>query len=290
MKKIQTVNKLRSSIKAWRAAGESVALVPTMGNLHQGHLSLVALAAQHADRVVVSIFVNPTQFGAGEDFARYPRTLEADARKLSRANVDALFAPTVDEMYPRGIEQATIVTVPGLSDDLCGKFRPGHFSGVTSVVSRLFNISMPDVAVFGQKDYQQVLVLQRMVEDLHFPVRLITGAIERESDGLAMSSRNNFLDAEQRSTATVIYRSLKKLANELRAGGRDYPALETAAADYIRAAGMEPDYVAVRDAASLAVPDSQAKRLVILAAARLAGVRLIDNVLVKLPAGSGRAC
>jgi len=288
VKKIQTVNKLRASIKAWREAGETVALVPTMGNLHQGHLSLVALAAQHADRVVVSIFVNPTQFGAGEDFARYPRTLEADARKLSRAHVDVLFAPTVDEMYPRGIEQATSVTVPGLSDDLCGKFRPGHFSGVTSVVGRLFNICMPDVAIFGQKDYQQLLVLQRMVEDLHFPVRLITGITEREPDGLAMSSRNNFLDAEQRATATVIYRSLEKLAEELRAGRRDYPALETAAAANIRAAGMEPDYVAVRDADSLAVPDSRAKRLVILAAARLAGVRLIDNVLLELSAGSGR--
>jgi pantoate--beta-alanine ligase len=288
VKKIQTVNKLRASIKAWREAGETVALVPTMGNLHQGHLSLVALAAQHADRVVVSIFVNPTQFGAGEDFARYPRTLEADARKLSRAHVDVLFAPTVDAMYPRGIEQATSVTVPGLSDDLCGKFRPGHFSGVTSVVGRLFNICMPDVAIFGQKDYQQVLVLQRMVEDLHFSVRLITGFTEREPDGLAMSSRNNFLDAEQRATATVIYRSLEELADELRAGRRDYPALETAAAANIRAAGMEPDYVAVRDADSLAVPDSRAKRLVILAAARLAGVRLIDNVLLELPAGSGR--
>jgi pantoate--beta-alanine ligase len=288
VKKIQTVNKLRASIKAWREAGQTVALVPTMGNLHQGHLSLVALAAQHADRVVVSIFVNPTQFGAGEDFARYPRTLEADARKLSRADVDVLFAPTVDAMYPRGIEQATIVTVPGLSDDLCGKFRPGHFSGVTSVVSRLFNICMPDVAIFGQKDYQQVLVLQRMVEDLHFPVRLIKGSTERELDGLAMSSRNNFLDAEQRATATVIYRSLETLAAELRTGRRDYSALEAAAAATIRAAGMEPDYVAVRNADSLASPDSDSKRLVVLAAARLAGVRLIDNVLVKLPVLSGR--
>jgi len=284
VKKIQTVQKMRATIAAWREAGDTVALVPTMGNLHKGHLSLVALAARHADRVVVSIFVNPTQFGAGEDFDRYPRTLEIDARKLSRVHVDALFAPTVDEIYPRGVDQATIVAVPGLSDDLCGQSRPGHFSGVTSVVSRLFNICVPDVAVFGQKDYQQLMVLQRMVEDLHFPVRLIQGSTEREPDGLAMSSRNNFLDAGQRATATVIYRSLEKLAQELRAGRRDYAVLETEAAATIRAAGMEPDYVAVRNAGTLANPDAKAKRLAILAAARLAGVRLIDNVLLELSA------
>ena len=242
------------------------------------------LRPQHADHVVVSIFVNPTQFGPGEDFDRYPRTLEIDARKLSRARVDVLFTPTVEEIYPRGIGQATIVTVPGLSDDLCGKSRPGHFSGVTSVVSRLFNICLPDVAVFGQKDYQQLMILQRMVDDLHLPVRLIKGLTEREPDGLAMSSRNNFLDAEQRATATVIYRSLEKLAADLRAGRRDYSALEATAAASIQAAGMEPDYVAVRNAESLAIPDARSKRLVILAAARLAGVRLIDNLLLDLPA------
>ena len=283
MKKIQTVNKMRSLIATWREAGDTVALVPTMGNLHKGHLSLVSLAAQHADHVVVSIFVNPTQFGPGEDFDRYPRTLEIDARKLSRVRVDALFTPTVDEIYPHGIGQATIVTVPGLSDDLCGQSRPGHFSGVTSVVSRLFNICLPDVAVFGQKDYQQLMVLQRMVEDLHLPIRLVKGLTEREPNGLAMSSRNNFLDAGQRATATVIYRSLEKLAEDLRAGRRDYSALEAAAAANIQAAGMEPDYVAVRNAESLAIPDSRSKRLVILAAARLAGVRLIDNLLLDLP-------
>lgn len=270
-------------IAAWREAGDTVALVPTMGNLHKGHLSLVSLAAKHADHVVVSIFVNPTQFGPGEDFERYPRTLEIDSRKLSRARVDALFTPAVDEIYPRGIGQTTTVTVPGLSDDLCGKSRLGHFSGVTSVVSRLFNICLPDVAVFGQKDYQQLMVLQRMVEDLHLPIRLIKGLTEREPDGLAMSSRNNFLDAGQRATATVIYRTLEKLAADLRAGRRDYSVLEAAAAATIQAAGLEPDYVAVRNAESLAVPDSRSTRLVLLAAARLAGVRLIDNVLLDLP-------
>jgi len=284
VKKIQTVKKLRSTLAAWREAGDTVALVPTMGNLHKGHLSLVSLAAEHADHVVVSIFVNPTQFGPGEDFERYPRTLEIDTRKLSRVRVDALFTPTIDEIYPRGIDQATIVTVPGLSDDLCGKFRPGHFSGVTSVVSRLFNICLPDVAVFGQKDYQQLMVLQRMVEDLHLPIRLIRGSTEREADGLAMSSRNNFLDAGQRATATVIYRTLEKLAADLRAGQRDYSVLEAAAAANIQAAGLAPDYVAVRNAENLAIPDARSTRLVLLAAARLAGVRLIDNVLLDLPA------
>lgn len=284
MKKIQTVKKMRSTITAWREAGDKVALVPTMGNLHKGHLSLVSLAAEHADRVVVSIFVNPTQFGPGEDFDRYPRTLDVDARKLSRARVDAIFAPTVDAVYPRGIEQATVVTVPALSEQLCGESRPGHFSGVTSVVSRLFNICMPHVAVFGQKDYQQLMILRRMVEDLHFPVRLIQGPTEREPDGLAMSSRNNFLDAGQRAIATTIYQSLVKLAEDLRGGRRDYPELEAAAAANIRAAGMTPDYVAVRNADTLAIPDARSVRLVILAAARLAGVRLIDNLLLDLPA------
>ncbi len=282
MRKIQTVEKMRAAVAAWRAAGDTVALVPTMGNLHNGHLSLIKLAAQHAEHVVVSIFVNPTQFGPGEDFERYPRTLEIDASKLSRAQIDVLFVPAVDAIYPRGVEQATIVTVPGLSDELCGKFRPGHFAGVSSVVSRLFNICVPDVAVFGQKDYQQRVILQRMVEDLHLPVRLITGPTEREPDGLALSSRNGFLDAGQRATATVIYRSLEKVAADLRAGNRDYAALENSAVRAIRAAGLDPEYVAVRDAGNLEMPGSRPSRLVALAAARLAGVRLIDNVTVEL--------
>jgi pantoate--beta-alanine ligase len=282
VRKIQTVEKMRAAVAAWREAGDTVALVPTMGNLHQGHLSLIELAAKHAQHVVVSIFVNPTQFGPGEDFERYPRTLEIDARKLSRAQVDVLFVPAVNVIYPRGVEQSTTVTVPGLSDELCGQFRPGHFAGVSSVVSRLFNICVPDVAVFGQKDYQQRVILQRMVEDLHLPVRLITGPTEREPDGLAMSSRNGFLDAGQRATATAIYRVLEKVAAALRNGSCDYAALENSALKDIRAAGLDPEYVAVRDAGNLQMPSSRPSRLVVLAAARLAGVRLIDNVTVEL--------
>jgi len=284
VKKIQTVEKMRAAVSAWREAGDTIALVPTMGNLHKGHVSLVKLASQYAEHVVVSIFVNPTQFGPGEDFDRYPRTLEVDARKLSRERVEVLFVPTVEAVYPRGIADATVVTVPGLSEDLCGKFRPGHFAGVTSVVSRLFNICVPDVAVFGQKDYQQLVILQRMVEDLHLPVRLIRAPTEREPDGLAMSSRNGFLTTEQRTTATVIFRSLEKLAEALRAGQRDYAALEASAMRDIRAGGLDPEYVAVREAGGLALPGPRPQRLVALAAARLAGVRLIDNVLIDLKA------
>jgi pantoate--beta-alanine ligase len=284
VKKIQTVEKMRAQVSEWRKAGDTVALVPTMGNLHKGHMSLVALAAQYAERVVVSIFVNPTQFGPSEDFERYPRTLEVDARKLSRVRVDALFIPEVDAIYSQGVEQATLVTVPGLSDELCGKFRPGHFTGVTSVVSRLFNICAPDVAVFGQKDYQQLIILQRMVHDLHLPIRLIRGPTQREADGLAMSSRNGLLDPLKRMTAPVIYRSLETIVAEMRNGRRDYAALEAAAGKNIGAAGLETDYVAVRDADNLALPGPRSKRLVALAAARLGGVRLIDNITIDLPA------
>ena len=196
MNKITDISSLRKAIDNWRQAGESVALVPTMGNLHKGHMNLVSLAHEHAERVVVSIFVNPTQFRPGEDFAEYPRTLATDVRRLARSGVDILFVPSTEEMYPEGSEEMTRVSVKALSEIFCGSARPGHFDGVTSVVCRLFNIVAPDVAVFGQKDYQQLVILRRMASDLHIPVKIIAGQTQREKSGLAMSSRNRYLSKE----------------------------------------------------------------------------------------------
>ena len=193
MQEISTTAALREELSDWRHSGDHIALVPTMGNLHDGHLSLVRLARKHAERVVVSIFVNPTQFAEGEDFEGYPKSLERDRRRLSRLHTDLVFVPDLETMYPFGIDNATSVTVPVLTDDLCGSFRPGHFDGVTSVVSRLFSLVQPDVAVFGQKDYQQQLVICRLTEDLSLPIKIICGPTQREEDGLALSSRNQYL-------------------------------------------------------------------------------------------------
>jgi pantoate--beta-alanine ligase len=244
-------------------------------------MSLVELASQHAEHVIVSVFVNPTQFGPNEDFETYPRTLELDSRRLSRAGVDILFVPGVDDMYPFGIDAATRVEVPGLSDQLCGEFRPGHFAGVTSVVCRLLNICEPDVAVFGKKDYQQVVILQQMVRDLNMPVTLLAGETEREPSGLAKSSRNGFLDAAEQEQAAVIYAALSSAAESLSKGQVDIAGAEQAAWAEIAAAGLEPEYVSVRRADDLAIPDDADAQLVILTAARLGEVRLIDNVLFK---------
>jgi pantoate--beta-alanine ligase len=280
VKQIQSIEQLRSAIDLWREAGDTVALVPTMGNLHKGHMGLVSLAANNAEHVIVSVFVNPTQFGPNEDYASYPRTLEVDARKLARAGVDILFAPTAEEMYPHGTENTAQVSVPELSSQFCGEFRPGHFLGVTSVVCRLLNICQPDVAVFGNKDYQQLVILRQMVEELHMPVRLLAGATERDANGLALSSRNSKLDEAQQLTAASIHTVLADVAKALRDGGAKPGDLEQAAIAQITAAGLQPEYVAIRNAADLGVPDQNSQRLVVLAAARLGDVRLIDNVLV----------
>lgn len=282
MKRITTVAELRATLAPWREAGDTLALVPTMGNLHNGHLGLVKLAAEHAEHVIATIFVNPTQFGPNEDYADYPRTPEMDARRLRRAKVDILFEPSVDEMYPGGPEQATQVIVPGLSEQLCGDSRPGHFAGVTSVVCRLFNLCTPTVAVFGQKDYQQLVILRRMVRDLHMPVNLLTAAIVRDSRGLALSSRNAYLDEAQQETAAAIYAALEQARTTLDRGQRDYAAIETNGMRALAAAGLEPEYFAIRQADDLSLPATHELRLVVLAAARLAGVRLIDNVIVQL--------
>jgi len=279
---ISTVGELRELVEAWREAGDSIALVPTMGNLHKGHISLVELAAQHAEHVVVSVFVNPTQFGPREDYAEYPRTPEMDARRLARAQVDVLFTPEVDEMYPGGADGASQVVVPGLSDDLCGAGRPGHFVGVTSVVARLFNICAPTAAVFGQKDYQQLVILRRMVRDLHIPVQILAGPVRRADSGLALSSRNAFLSAAEQGQAAAIYAALCATRAALEAGQTDFSALESAAAAQIAAAGLVPEYVAIRRAGDLRAPCGDSKRLAVLAAAACGKVRLIDNVLVDL--------
>jgi pantoate--beta-alanine ligase len=281
---IKEIKSLREATAVWREAGETVALVPTMGNLHRGHMRLVEIAAEHAEHVIVSVFVNPTQFGPTEDFERYPRTPDIDARRLSNAGVDVLFAPEVDEMYPRGLDNATLVVVPELAEQLCGTSRPGHFTGVTSVVSRLLNICQPSSAVFGQKDYQQFVILKRMVGDLHQNVRLLLGETYREDSGLAKSSRNSFLNDVQKDQAAAIYAALTRAAEILAQGEQQPEEIEKVAAGQIKAAGLQTEYVAVRSADHLGVPEPHEKNLIVLAAARLGDVRLIDNVLVTLGA------
>jgi pantoate--beta-alanine ligase len=253
-----------------------------MGNLHEGHLSLVRLAKTLAERVVVSVFVNPTQFGAGEDFDSYPRTLPEDTQKLSDESIDLLFAPDVQAIYPFGVANATRVSVPGLTDEFCGAGRPGHFDGVSSVVMRLFALIQPDVAVFGQKDYQQQLVIRRMVEDIGLPIEVTTGAVVRETNGLAMSSRNSYLSDEDRETAAGLYRVLQQTGDRLQGGREDYAALATEALTGLENAGLQPEYFAIRNSTDLSIPDSTCHEFVILVGARVGGVRLIDNVIVKL--------
>jgi pantoate--beta-alanine ligase len=273
---------LRERVREWRQKGNHIALVPTMGNLHDGHLSLIDLAREHAERVVVSVFVNPTQFEAGGDFEKYPRTLATDKRKLTRAKADLLFIPDVETMYPFGTAGATTVSVPSLRDDLCGAFRPGHFDGVTSVVSRLFGLVLPDVAVFGQKDYQQQLVIRRMAEDLHWPVAIVSAATVREADGLAYSSRNQYLTEDERRVAPTLYEVLQKLGRDLQTGKRAFEELEGQAMASLAEKGFSPEYVAIRRAVNLQAPDRDTDRLVILAAARLGAARLIDNLVVDI--------
>lgn len=273
---------LRQTLRDWRREGLSIALVPTMGNLHDGHISLLARAREIADRSVVSIFVNPIQFGRGEDYERYPSTLDADRAKLEAAGLDLLFAPNLAELYPGGIEEDTRVTVPALSDILCGEFRPGHFSGVATVVSKLLINTQPDYALFGEKDYQQVMVIRRMVRDLLFPVEIIGMPIIREADGLAMSSRNSYLKPEERRVAAGIYASLTRAAEELRAQAQAIAVLEGRVAEELKALGMRPEYISVRNANDLSLPKAGDQDLIILAAAWLGGARLIDNIRVML--------
>jgi pantoate--beta-alanine ligase len=282
MQIIADKQELREQLGQWRRAHEHIAIVPTMGNLHAGHISLVDAAREHAERVVVTVFVNPTQFGAGEDFDSYPRTIEKDRRRLKKTSADILFVPSVETMYPFGIENATRVIVPGLTEHLCGSFRPGHFDGVTTVVARLFALVQPDVAVFGQKDYQQQLVIRRMVADLSLPIGIVTAPTVREKDGLAMSSRNAYLAESERATAPELYRVLRSIGDDLQDGRRDFEALEEEALAGLGEAGFRPEYVAIRRALDLSMPDRDCDELVVLAAAHLGKARLIDNVVVTI--------
>ena len=282
MKVVAKAAELREHLAEWRHSGEHIGLVATMGNLHDGHLGLIELARQHAERVVVSIFINPTQFEPGADFAEYPRTLQMDKRRLKLADADLLFVPEVETMYPFGTEDATVVSVPALTKDLCGTFRPGHFDGVTSVVARLFCLVLPDVAVFGQKDFQQQLVIRRMTADLNLPIQIISAPTRREDDGLALSSRNQYLTDEERRIAPLLYGTLQTIVRDLQAGKRNFVELESQALSELADAGFEPEYVSIRRAENLQLPDRDTDELVVLAAARLGKARLIDNILAEI--------
>ncbi|MGR4976691.1 pantoate--beta-alanine ligase [Pseudomonas sp. LARHCG127] len=282
MNTVKTVRELRAAVARARGEGKRIAFVPTMGNLHSGHVALVTKAAQRADFVVASIFVNPLQFGAGEDLDKYPRTLAADQEKLLQAGCHLLFAPSVEEMYPDGMTGQTRVSVPQLSEGLCGASRPGHFEGVATVVSKLFNMVQPDLAVFGQKDFQQLAVIRALVHDLNMPIQIIGEPTVRAEDGLALSSRNGFLSPDQRAVAPVVYRALNQIAEAIKQGQRDFPALIGAQLKQLEAAGLRPDYLEIRHAKTLRPASSGDRDLVILVAAFLGTTRLIDNLHLDL--------
>ena len=282
MNTVRTVRELRAAVAHARKAGKRIGFVPTMGNLHSGHASLVSKAVQQADFVVASIFVNPLQFGAGEDLDKYPRTLAADQEKLLQAGCNLLFAPTVEEMYPGGMTGQTRVSVPQLSEGLCGSSRPGHFEGVATVVSKLFNMVQPDMAVFGQKDYQQLAVIRAMVHDLNMPIQIIGEPTVRAEDGLALSSRNGFLSEEERGIAPVLYRSLSQIAAAIKDGDHDFATLRAEQVKQIEAAGLRVDYLEVRQGVHLRPATPEDKDIVILVAAFLGTTRLIDNLHLPL--------
>lgn len=279
----RTASQIRQTVAGWRARRETIALVPTMGNLHSGHLSLAELASEHADHVILTIFVNPTQFGVGEDFESYPRTMAEDRALIDQAGtVDALFVPDVREIYPDGTAAAFGLEVPPLGQELCGASRPEHFNGVASVVLRLLNIVSPDLIVLGRKDYQQLIIIERMIADLRLPVGVIAGETQRDQDGLAISSRNHYLTDEERTQAPLLHSILKEVGNKLASGERDYLALEHSAVTRLKRSGFSPEYVSVRRATDLTKPNGSQSpgELVVLAAAWLGQARLIDNLSV----------
>lgn len=278
MKTETTLQGLHAALKVARAARKSIGFVPTMGNLHEGHLRLVQEARNRCDLVVVSVFVNPTQFGQGEDFEHYPRTLEADSKLLFDAQCDILFTPSVQQMYGDG-EQKTTVQVDSIAADLCGRTRVGHFTGVATVVAKLFNIVQPNVAFFGEKDYQQLAVIRHLTRDLCFPIDIIGVPTVRAADGLALSSRNGYLTAEQRQVAVTIYQTMQAIATQLRSTVTDFAALIDYGQTRLTDAGFVVDYVEIRTPL-LGIPDAQSAELVILVAAKLGKTRLIDNLSV----------
>lgn len=275
---VETVAALKEQITRLRQSGKRIAFVPTMGNLHAGHVRLMQEARRHAPVVVASIYVNPLQFGQGEDFDSYPRTPAHDKVTLLSAGVDLLFKPAESEMYPRGKAAQTYVEVPNLSNDLCGAFRPGHFRGVATVVNRLFNLLTPDVAIFGKKDYQQWLIVRLMAADLGLPVEVIGVDTVREPDGLAMSSRNNYLSPEEREIAPRLYEALQRLRERVLGEGLHLAAAEENAVIDLQTDGFRPDYVYVRRQSDLQLPAVEDRKLVVLAAAWLGRTRLIDNL------------
>lgn len=276
---IQSIPALRKELESLRIT-KKIALVPTMGNLHNGHLALVQQAKQVADYVVVSIFVNPLQFAPHEDFNTYPRTPEEDIEKLKLCDADILFLPHADEIYPKAKMPISRVIVPGLSDELCGKTRPHFFYGVTTVVSKLFNIVQPHIAIFGEKDFQQLVIIRQMVKDLNFPITILSGTTVREADGLALSSRNRYLNSEERVNAPQLYATLLWIKEQIISGQRDYENLCKLAGQKLEAHDFSIDYIAVRSSPSLQPPTDQDQSLVVLAAAWLGKTRLIDNVTV----------
>lgn len=282
MNTVKTVLELRAAVARARGEGKRVAFVPTMGNLHEGHVALVEKAGQRADFVVASIFVNPLQFGPTEDLAKYPRTLAADQDKLVAAGCHLLFHPDVEEMYPYGRDGQTRVSVPGVSEGLCGASRPGHFEGVATVVTKLFNMVQPDLAVFGEKDFQQLAVIRTLVRDLNMPVQIIGEPTVRADDGLALSSRNGYLSADQRAAAPALYHTLQQLAEAIRAGNRDFAQLIEQGQASLTAAGFRPDYLEIREATTLRPATASDVQLVILGAAFMGNTRLIDNLAFEL--------
>lgn len=283
---IETIPLLRREIRRWRQEGKRIALVPTMGNLHQGHLTLVEEAKARADVVVVSVFVNPMQFDRPDDLARYPRTLQEDCEKLTRLGVDLVFAPSEKEVYPKGLEQQTYVDVPSLSTMLEGASRPGHFRGVSTIVSKLFNLIQPDIACFGEKDFQQLALIRKMVSDLNFDIDIVGVPIVRDPDGLALSSRNGYLTADERRLAPRLYNIMSHLATQLENGERNIDELLEQATSRLREAGLQPDELFVRDADTLLDVNVDTKTAVILVSAWSGKARLIDNMRVPFNAES----
>jgi pantoate--beta-alanine ligase len=281
MQIVTTVNALRETISAWRSAGLSIAFVPTMGNLHAGHLKLVQIAQTKADKVVVSIFVNPTQFAEGEDFATYPRTEHEDQQKLSDATTDLVFLPSVTEMYSS--DAKTLVTVSGLSEVYCGVWRPGHFTGVATVVCKLFNMVKPDIAFFGLKDYQQFTIIKTMVKDLAIDIALQGVETVREASGLALSSRNGYLSAHELTLAPMLYQSLCQAKEAILSKQSTMQEIEQKAINYLQATGFQPDYFSICRADDLRLATMEDKDLVLLVAAKLGSTRLIDNLVFSKP-------
>lgn len=277
MQTVTSIKALQNIVTQQRLAGRKIGFVPTMGNLHEGHLSLVRKAKELSDFVITSIFVNPLQFGAGEDLDNYPRTLEADSQLLETQGNDVVFVPTVAEMYPRGMSTQTQVSVPELSETLCGASRPGHFDGVTTVVTKLFNMVHPDLAVFGEKDFQQLSIIRKMVDDLCMPIEIIGVPTGRAPDGLALSSRNGYLTVDERAIAPELSKTIQACKDAILAGNTDFSRLETDANARLQAAGFKPDYFAIRDSSTLGEVTEQTQEIAILAAARLGATRLIDN-------------